>query len=1006
MGFLTYKTNGMASPQGKPRVYFCCHPEDFRYFFGPISDELLQYQKNCAVWYPVDPAFDRSDPEHLADLEQMQLFVMPVTARLLSTENPALDIEFAFAMEHHIPVLPLMQEQGLEELFNRQCGDLQFLDKHAQDDTAIRYEDKLEKFLSSVLIGDELAEKIRAAFDAYVFLSYRKKDRRYAQELMRLIHQNDFCRDIAIWYDEFLTPGENFNESIRAALEKSGLFVLAVTPNLVNEQNYIMTTEYPMAQECGKPILPVEMLPTDQAALAEKYEDIPTPTAAHDRPALSEALLAAVKQMVMAEHGGTPEHRFFIGLAYLGGVDVEVDLDRALSLISSAAEAGLPEACEQLVKMYRTGHGVERNYQTAIEWQHKKIALLQAAFDQAPDEERGYALVWALIRAGDLHRELKQTAAKQPYTEALSLAKRLTKQYGERLFGRELSVCYARLGHVCKAEGDHVAAQTYYDDSLRIAERLAKDIGSVEAQRDLSIAYEDLGNIAKAQGDLAAAEAYFQKAFRIVVIWLAETDSAETRRDLAICHHNLGSVAQARGRFEDAKKHYEQQLDLCERLAQETGTAEARRDLAISYSDLGNLAMAEDDLNAAGEHYRKCLDMMKQLAEETGALEARRDLAFAYDNLGDVACAKGGGNRLSARSHYVQALKIRQILAEEIDTLEVQGDLADSYENLGSVAKADEDWASAERLYQKALPIRRQLADTIGTLKAQRDLLHCYLNLGDVAHSHADSKQYYEQGLRLAERLAEENGTPTAKSDLSHCYHQLSYIAEEEKDPAAAADYAQKSVRLREWLAQELGTSAAKGALADGYERLGAIVAGERRFSVAKKHYKKCLHIREQLANETDDATSQRNLAAVCNRLGDVAVAQKRFAKAKTYYQRSVDIHERLVSETLLPEAQYDLTVCYNKQGDVAKNERDFATAKHYYERSLRIRQQLAEIYDTAQNRERLALVYRKLAEVDGEHRHRHLREAERLYEGLCREYPQVKRYSKRLALVRSLLQE
>ena len=51
---------------------------------------------------------------------------------------------------------------------------------------------------------------------------------------MRLIHKNEFCRDIAIWYDEFLTPGENFNDAIKEALQKSGLFVLTVTPNLVN----------------------------------------------------------------------------------------------------------------------------------------------------------------------------------------------------------------------------------------------------------------------------------------------------------------------------------------------------------------------------------------------------------------------------------------------------------------------------------------------------------------------------------------------------------------------------------------------------------------------------------------------------------------------------------------------------------------------------------------------------------------------------------------------------
>ncbi|MBQ3499464.1 MAG: toll/interleukin-1 receptor domain-containing protein, partial [Clostridia bacterium] len=270
---LKFKTRGMRSPQGIPRVFFCGHPKDFDRLFESVSDEILAKQ-NCAVFYDSTPDAERDEQFYL-DLKQMQLFVIPVTSELLYIENTALSELFPFAIENHIPVLPIMQESGLDKVFNEKCGDLQYLDKTSTDITAISYDEKLEKYLSSVLIGDEMAEKICNAFDAYVFLSYRKKDRKYAQELMKLIHKNDFCRDIAIWYDEFLTPGENFNDSIKAAFEKSGLFVLAVTPNLVNEVNYVMTTEYPMAREAGKPILPAELVETDKSLLAEKYEGIP-----------------------------------------------------------------------------------------------------------------------------------------------------------------------------------------------------------------------------------------------------------------------------------------------------------------------------------------------------------------------------------------------------------------------------------------------------------------------------------------------------------------------------------------------------------------------------------------------------------------------------------------------------------------------------------------------------------------------------------------------------------
>jgi hypothetical protein len=379
MANLKYKTRGNSSPQGKPRVYFCCHLEDFGKCFETISNEILAKQ-NCAIWY-TDKALIRNDA-FLDNLKQMQLFVMPVTTNLLCTENETLDIEFKFAIENHIPVLPLMQEGGLEKLFNKKCGELQILDKNNTDATSISYDEKLKRYLESVLIGEELTEKIRAAFDAYVFLSYRKKDRRYAQELMRLIHKNEFCRDIAIWYDEFLTPGENFNDSIKEAIQKSGLFVLTVTPNLINEPNYIMTTEYPMAKQEGKPILPAELVSTDREQLSEKYEDIPNPADAHNETEFSEALLESIKKMAIKENDNSPEHNYFIGLAYLDGVDVEIDNEKAVSLITSAAESGLVEAMRYLVMMYEKGKGVSVDYACALKWQCRIMNLLFERFTQ------------------------------------------------------------------------------------------------------------------------------------------------------------------------------------------------------------------------------------------------------------------------------------------------------------------------------------------------------------------------------------------------------------------------------------------------------------------------------------------------------------------------------------------------------------------------------------------------------------------------------------------------
>ena len=48
--------------------------------------------------------------------------------------------------------------------------------------------------------------------------------------------------------DEFLVPGENFNDAIYKAMEKSELFAMVVTPSLLENPNYVISIEYSVAK--------------------------------------------------------------------------------------------------------------------------------------------------------------------------------------------------------------------------------------------------------------------------------------------------------------------------------------------------------------------------------------------------------------------------------------------------------------------------------------------------------------------------------------------------------------------------------------------------------------------------------------------------------------------------------------------------------------------------------------------------------------------------------------
>ncbi len=373
MANIQIKAKDNENIEKKPKVFFTCYQDDFIKYFDRICKDIFATH-NCAIYYTADMNEEFEDME--TDFARYNLFVVPVTQNLLAKHNRTMEKDIPYAKEKGIPVLPIMMEHGIDELYSEadKFGDMQYLDPNEIDDTALKYSDKLQRYLESVLISEEMAERVRHAFDAYIFLSYRKKDRKYANELMRIIHSNPECRDIAIWFDEFLTPGESFKENINKILSDSKMFTLLVTPNLLEEPdgkpNFVMGQEYPAALEAGVEIIPAEMEKTDKQALNEKFNKLPACIDPRDDEAFKKRLSDSVKRFAFTLND-TPEHNFLIGLAYLDGIDVEIDRQRGIELITSAAEKGLFEAMQKLYRYYlNTKHG-DRDLQKAKVWAEK-----------------------------------------------------------------------------------------------------------------------------------------------------------------------------------------------------------------------------------------------------------------------------------------------------------------------------------------------------------------------------------------------------------------------------------------------------------------------------------------------------------------------------------------------------------------------------------------------------------------------------------------------------------
>ena len=130
---------------------------------------------------------------------------------------------------------------------------------------------------------------------------------------------------------------------------------------------------YKYKEEKGTDIFAVEMQKTDKEELSaigiEDYVNVEDET-------FRSRLLDAISKIVF-EKNETPEHNFLIGLAYLEGIDVEVDRSRAVEMIENAANAGLLEAINKMIDVCELGLGRQTSKYDAIYWQMKKIEKLK-----------------------------------------------------------------------------------------------------------------------------------------------------------------------------------------------------------------------------------------------------------------------------------------------------------------------------------------------------------------------------------------------------------------------------------------------------------------------------------------------------------------------------------------------------------------------------------------------------------------------------------------------------
>ena len=808
MSVLRHKTKGNESPRGLSAIFFCCHPNDFPRYFTQIAEELLRLH-HCAVWY-ADPDTPR-DEAFWEDIKEMDLFVVPVTADLLYTPSEAMTKELPFAIKNSISILPLMQEDNLVADFNR-CElfrNRHFVNRYQPDTTALPYEEKLKNYLRSHLVDDDEAARIHDAFDSRIFLSYRKKDRRHAQELMRLIHKNDFCRDIAIWYDEYLIPGEDFNAGIEEALQKSDLFVLTVTPNVLEyvpdddgalQKNYVVREEFPRADKADKPIVSAEMVATDPAALTQMFEKELQCADAHSAEALREALRSKLDMTKLRQNDNDPTHNYLIGLAYLFGVDMEKNAEQAITLITSASDAGLMEATAKLVNIYRNGIGVPTNINAVFSRQKMLIAQREQAYHAQPGEKTLNDWFWAVITYSDFYAELEQyRSAKAQLTIAANISRKVSKM---DLYSRSLqyqAIVDERMGDILRKESNFDEAKTYYSNCLSLRKQILDIETSLHLRQCVCLAHERMGDVCAHNYEFDEAIEHYQHKLDMDRQFCAEGGSAD---DLLSLFSGLYKLAKtyldstlrmhAPDPGESLKKaagYGEEALALADSFVTANDNPLARYRQSSIYTLMGKILLNDADLRkATGSSEEEYIPLYRKAGsmQQKGLQIAQAMHSISGKNLQSTQCLIAAYRALG--SYY-------QVQTSEIFTFDCNQDGMLDYDNLPAQGDDRKYLEDSRAYYNKALDHAQALHRNFGILLTAQTLFHCRMDMASVIAQisrlpnepklykllQKQAMKHYDEALKLAQQLYNKAPNPAHHEQIASVYIHMATLGTSDK---------------------------------------------------------------------------------------------------------------------------------------------------------------------------------------------------------------------------------
>ena len=467
-----------------------------------------------------------------------------------------------------------------------------------------------------------------------------------------------------------------------------------------------MRVEYPMANETGKKILPIMSVETDGDELARCYPGIPDVVSSEEKNL--DYIDKLIREALTIQQDDSPEHKYIMGLAYLSGIDVETDHERALSLITDAAEADLDEAYLKLISMYENGQGVQRSYYYGAVWHEKYVDLLDKRLaDGDADKDSRAALIsemnvsilkwhnisrddkaWEMcVRMGRFSKDKTTIAERtalleeslissmiclnnkkntsnyiiEPFTRAAdeyvdSVCSELISNDEEKCAGEFRSFYSAQIG-LLRAQAD--SARKDWQEAVRKYKETAADLKECFSLEDKSFVKRSKYSLVICYGELAECIYHLNgdscvnsdevREFAKKAIDLAEEYEEEgisfTEKETMIPKFILIHGMIEEGELDEASKMLSGFISLCEKRKEDEESVDSLQLLTQAHNLYSNIENIKGNLSGEAKHLKAEVDLLSKLSTIIGNHNVCSRMIEDYKRLIDIALELRGDHK-------------------------------------------------------------------------------------------------------------------------------------------------------------------------------------------------------------------------------------------------------------------------------------------------------------------------------------------------------------------------